>query len=400
MLKLNADCDVRSDQKITPSHSASGLERFTKYDYTKNILRYQHLYIPRNVYFSNDSKSDEIASLEVISKLARDTLASITADLKQHYFASDLGINARDELISPNETSRFKPWSCPSVEKDDSEASVVEKAGGRFRTVLLTPRARSSLVKATGVRAKSLWDVRSALMRGIFENYQSLGEKAQLSSDGTLVFAALEWIDQNRGCMFSSLLQSMEDHVFFRIAFLDPYISSLKSLNERTKPEGNMNDMKAMDSLFYKFLKLVDGCYFSPIMNPIYPCSFVERLGRGMVRNGQARLIELTLSGLNGKLKGLIDQGGDISELYRAVWHSMTLFHFFTGERFRSERLEILILKYVDENGVNMDVVRGVEVATDGYDIAYEAFKRIPLDHYQFKDVVDKVFRRTPKGFE
>ncbi|RPA87091.1 hypothetical protein BJ508DRAFT_320981 [Ascobolus immersus RN42] len=91
---------------------------------------------------------------------------------------------------------------------------------------------------------------------------------------------------------------------------------------------------------------------------------FRERYHRGLLRNHQVELVHVVLEKLLQELKHLASNDSETLEdeqvmlVRRAGW---LLEGFLLSERFRSERLELLLLSYVQESKVaNMGVVKGL----------------------------------------
>jgi hypothetical protein len=93
-----------------------------------------------------------------------------------------------------------------------------------------------------------------------------------------------------------------------------------------------------------------------------------QRYKRGMLRGGVIRLLEITLRALMDELQKLMARGAAYDEFELACRNSVYAVEFLFGShRFRSERLEILLLRYLDELGFNAEVATGVEKATESY---------------------------------
>lgn len=113
-------------------------------------------------------------------------------------------------------------------------------------------------------------------------------------------------------------------------------------------------------------------------VDPVYSPEMVvaSRWKAGLLRMGQVRLIETVLRGCLESINLMIkvENRGELSdtefevvrlrEIARVCHRTKeTIVRFFGSERFRSERLELLIGRYLEEEGVNWEVVRGVDVA-------------------------------------
>src|SRR5690606_10863779 len=68
------------------------------------------------------------------------------------------------------------------------------------------------------------------------------------------------------------------------------------------------------------------------------------------------------------ELRKLIARGAGYEEVELACRNSVYANEFFFGShRFRSERLEVLLLRYLEEPGFNAEVAAGIEEATESY---------------------------------
>ncbi|RPA75778.1 hypothetical protein BJ508DRAFT_417953 [Ascobolus immersus RN42] len=88
----------------------------------------------------------------------------------------------------------------------------------------------------------------------------------------------------------------------------------------------------------------------------------------GLLRGGQAYLIEIALRKMMLQLETLIlgvetdNEEVRRQEMARTCYRAILLMaKLIAGARFRSERLESLLVGYVKENGINWDVVRAVD---------------------------------------
>ncbi|RPA84922.1 hypothetical protein BJ508DRAFT_20112 [Ascobolus immersus RN42] len=89
------------------------------------------------------------------------------------------------------------------------------------------------------------------------------------------------------------------------------------------------------------------------------------RWEKGMLRDRLIRLICKVLKSVMRALRRLMSEvAGDYAMKAAIVHFGSTWLRFLSSDRFRSERLEILILKYLDEDGVDLRVVGGVVTET------------------------------------
>ncbi|RPA82181.1 hypothetical protein BJ508DRAFT_375885 [Ascobolus immersus RN42] len=89
-----------------------------------------------------------------------------------------------------------------------------------------------------------------------------------------------------------------------------------------------------------------------------------DRWRSGMFRAGQLELITRTFERLRAELLRLIASGKGLHMLYLTIMRfDNVLRYFFCDERFRSERLEVLIRRYLDVDEVNEEVAQGVQTS-------------------------------------
>ncbi|RPA81411.1 hypothetical protein BJ508DRAFT_361978 [Ascobolus immersus RN42] len=87
----------------------------------------------------------------------------------------------------------------------------------------------------------------------------------------------------------------------------------------------------------------------------------------GLLREQQVRLVEAVLASHRDDVKRAVRkwEGEErVEKVKFALFTAGSLLYGVCSERFRSERLEGLLIGYLAEEGVNMDVVRGVDAAT------------------------------------
>ncbi|RPA73492.1 hypothetical protein BJ508DRAFT_419014 [Ascobolus immersus RN42] len=98
------------------------------------------------------------------------------------------------------------------------------------------------------------------------------------------------------------------------------------------------------------------------------PGLFSKRCSTGMVRQNQLRLIEAALQSSVDELCALVKRGRTDAlhiEIRIAVaLLKSTIKRFFATSRFRSERLELLLMRYLVEDEVNMQVAKAVHNAS------------------------------------
>ncbi|RPA71505.1 hypothetical protein BJ508DRAFT_90176 [Ascobolus immersus RN42] len=134
-------------------------------------------------------------------------------------------------------------------------------------------------------------------------------------------------------------------HDFLAVTAVEPWVE-VKGL-----------DMAAMESI-YAYTHL-------PVIAP----AFVQRYKRGLMREGQIQLIKAAFKSGLEELKVILrirEPGFDATEeVLEACQRNGRLLTWLTSGDFRSERLEVLLGRYLIEPGVNLEVARAIERATD-----------------------------------
>ncbi|RPA81412.1 hypothetical protein BJ508DRAFT_414837 [Ascobolus immersus RN42] len=140
---------------------------------------------------------------------------------------------------------------------------------------------------------------------------------------------------------------------FFHLMVYEPFQRSLRFFMERV--EAHIIEQKVDQHRYY-------DTYLAVYRR------LRERSRAGLLRKGQVLLV---LAAVESGLDSLADilahsendnRGRDL--LIAVESHISLLFSFVSSSKFRSERLEILLLKYLAEEDVNMDVARAVATAT------------------------------------
>ncbi|RPA74786.1 hypothetical protein BJ508DRAFT_418446 [Ascobolus immersus RN42] len=167
---------------------------------------------------------------------------------------------------------------------------------------------------------------------------------------------------------FSILGQTGEDLRQFFKQVLFPYLEVLRSERdlEGVPPEATLRP----DNLDIHIV----GDYFATMFDILRHCS--KRRDAGLLRDTEIRLFVESSKRMMQNIGCLIEQDRGPSEIYLALkwWRSYPFSLFLLlesntvgGRGLRSESCEARILKYLDEPGVNMEVVKGVEAATEQF---------------------------------
>ncbi|RPA86420.1 hypothetical protein BJ508DRAFT_358045 [Ascobolus immersus RN42] len=102
----------------------------------------------------------------------------------------------------------------------------------------------------------------------------------------------------------------------------------------------------------------------------------LERWDKGMVRPAYVQILEAVLDAYMDELRGMVRR----REPYERIeWVGLNVANqlrfFFISERFRSDRMEKALLGYLQDDGVDMEVARGVWKATERFREECKAFQ-------------------------
>ncbi|RPA81514.1 hypothetical protein BJ508DRAFT_361877 [Ascobolus immersus RN42] len=87
----------------------------------------------------------------------------------------------------------------------------------------------------------------------------------------------------------------------------------------------------------------------------------VKRYKNRMMRPEQLRLLEIVTEALMDGIRSKVRQEASLLEVNIEVNRAHSVFHMF-AKRVRSERIELLMLKYLEDDGYNEEVVAAVEL--------------------------------------
>ncbi|RPA75043.1 hypothetical protein BJ508DRAFT_380283 [Ascobolus immersus RN42] len=169
------------------------------------------------------------------------------------------------------------------------------------------------------------------------------------------------------------LTQVIEDLLLFFVAELAPYLCrqhhSTLINRARWNPVHERLPSPAQLQNTY-FFRLIESLVYSiPAAGMPIESNFLDRWKAGLVRRELLQLVEVVLRGHIRTLRSMMENGAGYDELCDestySVYHCMR--SFWLSNRFRSERTELLILKYLGEDGMNRKVVRGVDLATSDF---------------------------------
>ncbi|RPA86975.1 hypothetical protein BJ508DRAFT_410568 [Ascobolus immersus RN42] len=122
-----------------------------------------------------------------------------------------------------------------------------------------------------------------------------------------------------------------------------------------------------------------------------------ERIKAGLFREAQGRLIEIALSAQMDHLRTLMKVRVGYDDLYMACSMSTSLI-LFLSEFIRSARIENTILKYLEEDGVDLEVARAVEQATLDFNRLYHRLRG--SFHEGGAEELRKIWPRRANGSE
>ncbi|RPA83543.1 hypothetical protein BJ508DRAFT_413467 [Ascobolus immersus RN42] len=201
----------------------------------------------------------------------------------------------------------------------------------------------------------------------------------------------------------TALWPVIQDLLLFYVDTLYPYFTSIGvpiarrkyRLNKRGKIQGwshqsietNVCDS---DEITFRFTADPRAAYLVLVEDlGGSKCPLPAREKAGLLRKAQVELVEIVLRTVMVQLQALVtaplqvaDESGRLKELERVCKRArVLLFGFLLHPKFRSERLEVLLLRYLKEDGVNWEVVRGMEGAQRRKEIEVEIEAEIEAEN-------------------
>lgn len=234
------------------------------------------------------------------------------------------------------------------------------------------------------------------------ESYRNAGGSFTLGSDDLLYFyeqicvsnkpEADTFYPEDGGvvdwCLPPPFYCLIEDCLLFYINTLFPYLKSRiyhEYLNYHGhagyKSQSYGSNLKGPTYRGYIWSALTYSFFFSNLVFlgvwNLGNIQVVRRYWRGMMRPAQIQLIERVIRNMIREVSTLIsdsspspssdidgfDERPRLIEIARVMDISGRSLIFFGSNGFRSERLELLLIKYLEEDGINEEVVRGLDAA-------------------------------------
>ncbi|RPA81879.1 hypothetical protein BJ508DRAFT_414590 [Ascobolus immersus RN42] len=176
-----------------------------------------------------------------------------------------------------------------------------------------------------------------------------------------------------------ALREPVRRFVLFYYDNLEPYFVVPDEAMAGRKVTLRQWKFQLLNDYLYSFLKRLTASA------EVYPSRgdplkvLVERHERGLLRKEQAILVGRVLASITAEIRSILREappsifarmddearGVFIGEIQSASERGgRVITDFLCNERFRAERLEVLILRYLDQDGVNLDVAREVDEAT------------------------------------
>ncbi|RPA78711.1 hypothetical protein BJ508DRAFT_153862 [Ascobolus immersus RN42] len=175
-------------------------------------------------------------------------------------------------------------------------------------------------------------------------------------------------------CLFPPPLRGvLQDCLLFLIRCLQPYMAriGMKNYGNKTKYD-QVDSRKKLFGILDEFGAV---SYSSRLVHSMREseANIIRRWQCGLLRAEQFELLRIMVSKMLEEVGTLlimedvnyVKEEQRYTEMYRVLHRAwLSVFKFFGDERFRSERLEKLLIKYLAEEDVNWDVVRGAGAAT------------------------------------
>ncbi|RPA75464.1 hypothetical protein BJ508DRAFT_418129 [Ascobolus immersus RN42] len=160
-----------------------------------------------------------------------------------------------------------------------------------------------------------------------------------------------------------ALRQTAAEYILFFFQELYPYLKSPTTKNRTCEMESLLSTITS------GYVRIQYTCVWLYTISEV-DASTHERWEAGLMRIEQVGLIKQIIKAAMDEARAIIRLGGGVEELTEAGWSTRHLLAFVTSNRFRSERLEILLLRCLGHDDINWKVVDGVRRATRMHDIS------------------------------
>ncbi|RPA81883.1 hypothetical protein BJ508DRAFT_108813 [Ascobolus immersus RN42] len=174
----------------------------------------------------------------------------------------------------------------------------------------------------------------------------------------------------SRFCPPSPLFPTVESHLLFYLTDLEPHLAAYHAnLN------GNKRHEHLLNQCAHDFWLSVDimAAHWTVLR---------DRHRARLLRQSQCELVAAALQALQAEVRSIIssDRMEDVEAFVEKVKTAckrtrVLLENFLLSPKLRSERIEVLLLQYLREDGVNLDVVMGLERAGEEKDRAVREYE-------------------------
>lgn len=163
----------------------------------------------------------------------------------------------------------------------------------------------------------------------------------------------------------------VEDLILFYIDVIYPYMRFKAAVPfDVVNSEGVLLVSHLWDILELRFINLIE--YLGDPNTDQFRGGVIiaERYRLGLMRPHQIQLLERTYCHMMATISSTlisysmedeVDEKVRLFEITRAMFSASKFVRFFGASRFRSERLEVLLMRYIEEDGVDVEVARGVD---------------------------------------
>ncbi|RPA75042.1 hypothetical protein BJ508DRAFT_418332 [Ascobolus immersus RN42] len=120
-----------------------------------------------------------------------------------------------------------------------------------------------------------------------------------------------------------------------------------------------------------------------------------------LVRRELLILVEVVIKAHMDTCKAMIERGASVDALlHESALGGRCFKGFWVSDKFRSERIEVLILKYLMEDGIDMAVVEGIDAASMDHSVAQaKHLERTDIDHETKWGMMASTFDRIRKYY-
>ncbi|RPA79322.1 hypothetical protein BJ508DRAFT_141911 [Ascobolus immersus RN42] len=170
----------------------------------------------------------------------------------------------------------------------------------------------------------------------------------------------------------SPLVPAFQKHLQFYCDYLEPFLHRYSERAENqpdptfgVRPTTSDDGVTLFTGIAYEIYLRYIGC-----IHFLATFKFRRRHEAGLMRDSQLAIVRIALRSHEDTLKALIEKdapGGRalVEVLSEILRHRNLVLRFIGSQEFRSERLETLLMRYLGEDGVDMELVKTLDEIND-----------------------------------